>query len=541
MQSRSRIRIGLVALLALSLRPGAALAIDNSSARISSLGGDHVAGVIPDLYTDLTVNPAYALFADKLVVCYAKRGNRGYAPSLPYLTESSGNFYGSSMLVNELSAWGIRLSSWRAAVFAQWELYRPESEWSDPSIDVDLQYVSRLRKYQRDGSDDFARIDLIAARALGDRYALGFRLQGWGYSNFFSEMNTYLSDEYRDPFFSRLSYQRRQTNARSFLGQRLSFDFQAGIVKSNDAGPETDLALRASLDRLDYRKESYDLDISKEFDASSEFDAYNYYRYHWNDARRGDLWNFALTFRHSFDGGIRVFAGGGVSTCSYETAWSDSEDRVRWGWSSPVDQTVAGAFDGEGSLIRGSCFFKGGKIFNLHETTDLHLGLRGVFARTRTEEEPLVHYAIAAEGEESAVRIEQPTRLESIETSLDLSVPISVEFRPSGFFTFFSSFILTGRWDKQAVTQPTLSFFRYNPPVAGYSANGAHRAGASSQIVIEPEAYSTDWERNLSTGGAVTLGFSLHYRDRFFIDVYSETEIIPTYLANQAFDIRYVF
>jgi len=39
----------------------------------------------------------------------------------------------------------------------------------------------------------------------------------------------------------------------------------------------------------------------------------------------------------------------------------------------------------------------------------------------------------------------------------------------------------------------------------------------------------------------VTLGFSLHYRDRFYIDVYSGTEIIPTYLANQIVDIRYVF
>ncbi len=541
MRGHAQISFGLAVLLALALRPGAALATDNMSARMSSLGGDHVSGVIPDLYTDLTINPAYAFFADKLVVCYAKRENRGYAPSLPYLSENSGSFYGYSMVVNELSAWGIRLSSWRAAAFVQWELDRPEGSTSDPSIVIDRDYATTLREWQRSGSDDFARIDLIAARALGDRYALGLRLQGWGYDNFSSELNASLNDRYGDPSFTRLAYQHKQANVRSSLGRRLSFDFQAGIVKSNDAGPTTDLALKASLGRLDYRNEKYDLDSYKEYDATGELDACDYYRHYWNDARTGDLWNFALTFRHAFDGGIRVLAGGGVSTCSYETGWSNSTERVRWGWSSPLDQTVTGAFDGEGSLLGGSFFLKGGRIFSLHKTTDLYLGLRGVFARARAEEEPLVHYAIETDGEESIVRIEQPTRLESIETSIDLSIPLSVEFRPSGYFTFFSSFILTGRWDKQAVTQPTLSFFQYRPPAASYSVNGASRAGASSQIVIEPEAYSTDWERNLSTDGVVTLGFSLHYRDRFYIDVYSGTEIIPTYLANQIVDIRYVF
>jgi hypothetical protein len=542
MRIRWRISPWLAVVLAIALRPGVPLAIENASARISSLGGDHVAGVIPDPYTDLNVNPAYAFFADRLIVGYAKRSIPGYAPSLPYLEESSSSYYGSSTLVNELSAWGIRLSSWRAAAFAQWAVYQPQSHESAPSIDAGWNYhTTRMNESWNDSDDDFAQIDLLAARALGDRYTLGLRLRGWGYYNSSSTMGTTDYYEYLDPFYTELDEQHLDSNVRSFLGRRLSFALQAGIVRSNAAGPETDLALGVSLGRLDYRKERYDLEVRKGYDSYRELSAYEYYRYQWKDARNGDLWDFDMTFRHSFDGGVRVLAGGALSTCSYETEWSTREQRVLWGWSTPQDESTSGAFDGDGSLLGGRCFFKGGRIFGLHETTDLYVGLHGVLARTRTEEEPLVHYAIAADGGESAVRIDQPTRIESTKTSFDLSVPLSVEFRPSGYFTFFSGFILTGRWSKQAVTKPMTTLFFYNPPVAEHAATGANRAGASTQIVIEPEAYSTDWERSLSTGSTVTLGFSLHYRDRFFIDVYSGTEIVPRYLSERTIDVRYAF
>ncbi len=539
MHRHARISLGLAVILALSLRPGASLALDRSSARISSLGGYHVSGIIPDLYTDLTVNPAYAFFADRPVVCYARRSVPGYAPSLPYLESSSTGYYGSSMLVNELSAWGIGLSSWRAAVFAQWALYQPENSSSYPSIEMGSRYAVGLEEDRNSQDDDFARIDLVAACALDDRYALGLRLQGWGYYDSSSEMYARTNEYYHDPLFTLIDSRSLDTRAQSFCGRRLSFDFQAGIVKSDDTGPRTDLALGLSLNRLDYRKQIYNLRIIKEYDSEGVLDSYNYDRYRWTDARKGDLWSCALTLRHAFDGGIRVLAGGGVSTCSYETAWSSSRELVQW--SSGRDEAISGAFDGDGSLLGGSCFIKGGKIFSLHETADLYLGVHGVFARSRAKEEPLVHYTSEPDGEESAVRIDQPARLESTETSFELYVPFSVEFRPSGYFTFFSSFILTGSWDKQTTTTPMPSLFRYHPPAAKSAAGGANRGAASPGVVIEPEAYLTDWKRNLDTGGEVALGFSLHYRDRFFIDVYSGAEIIPTYLANRTIDIRYVF
>ena len=541
MRTHKRLSPGLIVLFVLLLRPGAPLAFEHPSARISSLGGDHVAGVIPDLYTDLTVNPAYAFFADRLVACYARRSIPGYAPLLPYLTIDSGRYGSSSMQVNEFSAWGIELSSWRTAVFAQWALYQPENSSSDLSVDMRWGNDSNLREGWSKRDNDFARIDLIAARSLGDRYALGLRLQGWGYYASSSRIDARTYNEYFDPLFSQIGHQGRNTDAQSSSGRRLSFDFQAGVAKSNDAGSRTDLALQVSLNRVDNQKQEYYLDTSKYYELTGLLSSYDYYRSRWNDARKGDLWNFALTFRHAFDGGIRVLAGGGVSTCSYETEWNNRQDLVRWNGSLVRDEAISGAFDGDGSLLGGSCFFKGGKIFSLHETTDLYLGLHGIFARTRTKEEPLVHYTTEPEGEESVIRIDQPSRLESTETSFELYLPLSIEFRPSSYFSFFSSFTLFGIWDKQTTTKPILSPFYFYPPVMESLANGAHRAVASSQAVVEPEAYSAAWDRTLYTDSAVTLGFSLHYRDRFFIDVYSGVEIIPTYLQDKIIDIRYVF
>ncbi len=447
MHIRSRIFAALTVLLALSLRPGEALSLEHQSARIASLGGDHVAGVIPDLYTDIGVNPAYAFFADRLNASYARRYDPGYDPSLPYLMEGSGTISGSSMMVNELSAWGIRLSSWRTAVFAQWALYRPEAMRSYPETGFNnTGAYSEVSEIGESSNNDYARIDLAAARPLGDRYALGLRIQGKAYNSYSSDAHALAWDQYSDPFFIDLSRQRRATEARAYQGRRFSIDVQAGIAKSDDSGPRTDFAITASYDRPDHRRERYELDITKEYDQMGNIDDYSYYRYYWNDAREGELWSLAAEFRRLFGGGIRVLAGGHVSTGSYETDWSASESQLRWGGWSEMDETVMGAFGGDGTLLDGSCYVNGNKVFSIHRTIDLYLGLRGVYARISAEEEPIVQYSISVDGAESGAQIDQALRLESVEESFALSIPLSVEFRPAGWFSYFSSFVLSGHW-----------------------------------------------------------------------------------------------
>jgi hypothetical protein len=184
---------------------------------------------------------------------------------------------------------------------------------------------------------------------------------------------------------------------------------------------------------------------------------------------------------------------------------------------------------------------KGSRVFSIHRTTDLYLGFHGVFARIRAEEEPLVHYVIGDTEGESAMSIDQAVRLESIEESFAFYVPLSVEFRPSSYFTYYSSFVLYAEWRKSSATQPIPSLFAYRPPASVSRVGDANLAGASSTAVIEPVAYSTEWRRDLSTDATVTLGFSLHYRDKFFVDVYTGTAIIPENVRTCAIDVRYAF
>lgn len=327
----------------------------------------------------------------------------------------------------------------------------------------------------------------------------------------------------------------------SYSGRRYSFDLQAGIAQWGDDGPRTDVAISASLNRADRRQERYELDVDKEFYPPNRVDSYSYYRYHWSDAREGDIWSFALMFRHAFDGGIRVLAGGDISTCPYETDWTASEERLRWGSWSDTDEKLTGDLEGDGSLLEGSCYVKGSKVFSIHPTTDLYVGLRGVFARIGAEEEPLVHYSISEDEGASAVQVDQRVRLESIETSFALSFPLSIECRPSSWFTYFSGVTLWGKWRKVSATEPIPSLFTFQPPAAVSRAGGTRLAGAASAAVVEPAAYSTDWNRELTTNASVTLGFSLHYGDKFFVDIYTESDIIPQNLDNNIIDVRYAF
>ncbi|MDD4858353.1 MAG: hypothetical protein PHD74_09655 [Candidatus Krumholzibacteria bacterium] len=517
----------------------AALAQDHPSARISSLGGDHVSGIIPDLYTDLTVNPAYAQFADRLTINYERRLISGFAPAFPYLSEyspSSLNYSVDSYMTNEISLYGIRLSSWRAALFVQWRLDQSEFQAND----LDLGTAStRLRTYGRSDDGDFGRIDFLAARSIGDSCALGFRFQGCGYYESSSSGDIWVWDNYRDHYYTDLSSEYKTQDAASSSGRRISFDFETGLVRRGEEGSRTELMLQASMHPITYRDQSLYLRIEKGFDATQDLTSYSYEKDTWSDEREGDLWNFGLSMRHTFPTGIRIYTGGAFSTAKYDADWSMVRDN--YSWYSPTDEILSGDFDCEGSLRGASFFLKGGKTFGLRSNLDLYLGMHGEFKWSHAEEDPVMLYAEMHHESTDSVSIEQPFSLEYTGTEADVYIPLSIQFRPSGYFTCFSSFTICGEWYKYITDRPMPSAFYYNRPTGSVSSYGAALAVASPQASIYPETTVADLKREWSTSSLVTLGFSFHFRDRFFVDVYSASEIIPSNLYSSMLDVRYVF
>ena len=536
-----RITVGAIMVLALILPTAAPLAEDRPSARIYSLGGDLVSGIIPDLYTDLSINPAYAYFADRLTLNYGRRDVSGFDMAFPYL--SGGSFSGSASRflygTNEVSLYGIRISGWRAALSAQWRLSQDESNVSRTELGTGgNEYISANGDYTSDDGN-FGRIDLAAARSIGDRSVFGFRIQGRGYYESYSRVRSQETESYMDGLYMEIFRKVTQHGADSRLIRQLCLDLQTGVARRNGNEPASELVLQASVRSLDYHKQLYDLHITREYDAAHILDNYRYDKTIWSDKREGVLWIYGLSARHAFRGGIRVYSGGSLSTASYDAEWIDSERYLDWSQYSG-DKTSSGEFTGNGSLWEASYFLKGGKEFSLHETLDFTIGLYGGLQRMHAEEDPVIHYAQSLNGGDT-IRIDQPSSLKHTGTRVNMYVPLSIEFRPSSYFSFFSGFTIYGKWRKDVTENPALSPFYYEEPHTASVPGGASRADAFGHAIVIPETSVTNWRRELYTGNIVTLGFSLHYRDRFFVDVFSNSEIIPYSLGSRMIDVRYVF
>jgi len=536
-----RITFGAAISLALVLCAQSSSAQEHPSARIYSLGGDHVSGVIPDLYTDITVNPANAAFADRLTINYDRRSIYGFAPVFSYLSENPQLSYGrDSYMANELSIYGLGLSSWRAALFAQVRLFKSEYNWSNYQLDNNGTAVESQGRWSG-GDSDFGRIDLIAARSLGSVYALGIRLQVWGYYESDAGANGSMGDWYEGLIFTKLDEEWKNNSASSYLGRRISFDFQTGLVKKNSGGSQTELILQASVHPVDYQNQTASLSIRQYYDESQQVDLYDYHRDMWSDARKGDLWIFGLSMRHAFAGGMRIYTGGKISLASYDAQWSQFQQNYSWsGQHIQADNILSGGFGCDGTLRGASYFLKGGKAFGLRDNLDLYLGLHGNFEWNHAEEEPIIRYSETHREDTSSVLIDEPATLEYTGTAASFYLPLSIEFRPSSYFSVFSGFTLYGEWYKYVTKEPAQSLFYYSRPGGTVSNSRVLMAPASPQMTVHPTATATNWQRAWDSGSTVTLGFSLHYRERFFIDVYSQSAIIPQPQSSMI-DVRYVF
>jgi len=540
--THGRITLGAGIVLALVLCAQSSSAQEHPSARIYSLGGEHVSGVIPDLYTDLTVNPANTAFADRLTINYDRRSIAGFVPVFPYLSENVQlSPSRDSYMANELSIYGLGLSSWRAALFAQVRLLKSENNASAIDIYNNGTAMSSQSDWTSNDSD-FGRIDLIAARSLGSAYALGLRLQVWGYYRSNGTADGSTDDYYRDVVFSALDQEYERTSADTYTGRRISFDFQAGLVKKSDGGSQTDLILQASVHPLNYAKQSASLSIQQDYNELEQLDSYRYERATWSDTRKGNLWIFGLSMRHAFSGGMRIYTGGKVSLASYDARWSQTQQSYSWSDQDlRADNIVTGGFDCDGALRGASYFLKGGRKFGLRDNLDLYLGLHGNFEWNHAEEKPVIRYSETHREDTSSVLIDEPATLEYTGTAASLYLPLSIEFRPSSYFSVFSGFTIYGEWYKYVTTQPVQSFFYYSRPGGTVSSSRVLMAAASPDVTIVPTATTSNWQHAWDSGSTVTLGFSFHYRERFFIDVYSASEIVPSSLQNSLIDVRYVF
>jgi hypothetical protein len=401
---------------------------------------------------------------------------------------------------------------------------------------ADHPFISAWSHYF-DWKDYLGRIDFTAARPVGDRSTVGFRLQGRVCQDSHSSVESQEVDFFNDYSLLEILQKSVARSANSNHGRELSFDLQTGVARRSDTGLASEVILSVSRSQLDYQRQNYDLRIVEDYNPA--LIDYYYQRSLSSDIRKGPLWTYGISLRHTFQGGIRIYSSGSLSTGSYDAEWVDSEQVIDW--SRPAyDEAATGGFTGTGSQWEAKYYLKGGKTFSLLETLDLTIGFCGDFRRTHAEEFPLIRYWLAI-GDEDTLRADQPSSLKYTGTFAYFYLPLAVEFRPASCFSFFSGFTVYGKWWKSVTELPAISLFDYSPPHDALIPGGISRASASGNALVIPQMSRTDWERGWGTGNKVTLGFSLHYRDRFFIDVYSSDAIIPSLSGDRMIDVRYVF
>jgi len=238
-----------------------------------------------------------------------------------------------------------------------------------------------------------------------------------------------------------------------------------------------------------------------------------------------------------------MFAGGSFSTSRYDASWSASQEELDWSLSTSRNEISAGAFDGDGTLRKGKIHLKAAKTLDLHEMIDLHMGFYGAFARTHAEEEPLIRYRFISSGSGGAgeVSLEIPSRLEFTGTAVRIAFPLSIEFEPSRWFSYFAGVTFIGKWEERSTEQSAPSTFMYFGPAANKVSRGAKPAPTRPEATVSPEGTLGSTERIAGTSQTLTLGFSFHYGERLSIDLYTGSAIIPSSVSSCTLDARYRF
>ncbi len=536
--------------LVLLLTTGLSLAQGHSSARISSLGGRYVSGIIPDFYTDLHINPAYSSFAEGLTLNYGQRNVPAIRFPFPCLRKNSSAYfpYVGSGYSQELLAYGISISEWKMAIDVEW--HWSDQDGVDTWFDYDAYMPNRIRQYYGEDFNTsryiFRRGNFIIAHPIGDGYVMGVRIGGSQWDNSSSNVrethNIYYWIEEEPPEL-RLSEESHLLYANEDIARITRMMFQVGILSRSDNGIGSGISMLVSMDKLHSRTHNNDFRTTSRYDNSSEIDIYEYEDLEWRDKRYGDLWAFHLQGHHILPLDIRLFLEGGFALSDYQTDWRDHLDYLRWGDYFLSREVIAStALSGEGSFKEINCLAKIGRKTRIMRNLEVTTGLYGFYEKEWSDENPLV--------EDQAVLNIDTERLEftgsrrttiSYETATSgIACPIAIEYKPSKYFSFFSGFVVTVTWEKdnEEINIPEVYDIIQHP---GPLYN--HVQFVSSSLTNSNQTHTSDRnvEERLSSSRQATLGFSLHYQDRLFVDVYTGTNVLPDHLSSLIVDVRYKF
>ena len=534
--ARSLVRLGALIIIA-SLSPAGAWAQQHPSARIEALGGDAVSGVIPDTLTDIHLNPAYLHRCRGLTINYGQRKSEVFPMRFPLLKYSNQRQILrdelSSSPMTELSIHGISVGSWRVGLSAAWRL-----DYEDDSLPEYNTYIRETGITQRTVNDLLhrdrhdLRFDISLSYELSSTGGIGFRAGGCqrtvGNKDALERLTIdFLIDEDSHEIYREYkSYYYDETDTHERV---TSFYFQAGLLEG-----EKSLLLQAA------RYEIYGRNQGRDISSWTHYDEY-YYPYHlsrddeyYRDERSGVLWRYELRGRALLPYGIRLYAGGGFEHMTYNTDWFDRDQDYTWneGWEDEErEERVSLEFDDDGDYKGFSLFLKAARTTELRSDLNITTGIYGRVRWMRSEEDPiaLITFYSAVGSAYIIYPFESGISISTESTSAGFSFPLAIEYEPAGWISVWSGFRIVTAYRRERDFSPNIGL--------GDLLNILDPSSANPFLAREGPRSVDD----VDITSSASIGLSLHYRDRLFVDLYTGSDMTPDNISNYILDVRYAF
>jgi hypothetical protein len=535
--ARSLFPLGALILIIVLFSPAGARAQQHPSARIEALGGDAISGIVPDTLTDIYLNPAYLHRCRRLTINYGQRKTEDFLMRFPralYLNKRQlfRDTMNSSSLT-EISLYGISVGPWRMGLSAAWQLdYEDDSipEYTTYYWDNSISNRTENDLVHRDRHD--YRFDISISHELSSTGSIGFR--AGGYQRKYANKNT--GERLTIDFMIEEDSNEITTESKSYYcddtddhKRVTSFYLQAGLLEG-----ERSILLQAA------RHEIYSRNLSRDIISRTNYDEYSYpYRLsrdevYYRDERSGVLWHYELRGRASLPFGIRLYAGGWFEHMTYDTDWFDRDHEYDWteGWEyEEREERVSFEFDDEGDYKGFSLFLKAGRRAELRSDLKVTTGLHGYVRWMRSEENPIALVTVYSSVGPAFISfpIESQIRISTESTLAGLSLPLAIEYEPARWIAIWSGFRVYATYRKERDYLPHIGL--------GDLLNFLDPSSVASFLDRESPRSVDD----VAIDSSASIGFSIHYRNKFFVDLYTGSDLTPDYISNYILDVRYAF
>lgn len=535
---RSIIKSGIILLTLIPLASGAALGQQYPSARIESLGGSALSGIIPDTLTDIHLNPAYLHRCSGLTINYGQRRTGNLQLRFPRMIgENLSRDYINSYNVTELTLLGIRAGSWKIGLSAGWFADFLDNTVPGNTTHIYYDYIIEtyaINSYHRDNHN--YRVDLSLSREITPATAIGIRVGGFHRTYIYERaiqrqrFEFDIDDLELDDLIEYESNSHERTDNHK---QVASFFLQAGLL-TDSGGSDRSILLQVSRNEIYSKYSDKGIYATTFYDQFGRAARYEYGNEHYRDEREGVLWTYDIMGRFSLPNGMRIFAGGGYERMKYETGWIDSRLEYEWfdDWVIQESEIMTSLlFDGEEEYRGFNFFLKAGRTTELRERLRLTAGMHGYMRWSRSKEDPVALITLYSRVDSALITVPLERKLEISTETTDaaLSIPLAIEYEPAGWISIWSGFRIYATYRREKDRLPWISavdVINYLDP---------------SMILSYLEDMGMKTEDDVDISSTATFGLSIHYHDRFFVDLHTASDITPDSIDRYILDVRYAF